>query len=466
MIVRNLLRLPTAITLALLLLLLAVACGGGSSDPGSTPGTASATPSKEPTPTTSDEPEVLPPLTPFGAELAAKLQSIQQKVSEIRGLPVPELKQEGVARPEDVLQNNQDYFEDITEEEQAEFDAWLTAMSMLKLVPDGYSIDDFATDYSSSIAGFYSIENKALVLIGEPDQTISVYDETVLAHEYAHALQDAAFDLGALQDKYTGYPDDEAGLTAYGELASCVYEGDATVTEYKYMEEVYGPGWLDEIEYEPSGQEGQSDGFPEFMQRAFGFDYNECYLFVDGLYEEGGWDAVNAAYKNLPATTEQILDPEKYKSGEVANGMMPEDLSGDILTGWTVSEIGQFGQFDVFNYILTVTGDYVAAFAAAEGWGSGWGRIYTSGTGSRVLQLQLSFDSREDLSEFVKAFGDVLREYGVDTSTLETSGVRHFTITGSPSYYGAIGSPNGGEAAEILLATDSVTLGQAAANLE
>jgi hypothetical protein len=92
--------------------------------------------------------------------------------------------------------------------------------------------------------------------------------------------------------------------------------------------------------------------------------------------------------------------------------------------------------------------------------------MYDEDAGSAsVMQLFMSFDSREDLREFVSSFGDALREYGVDTGTLESSGIRHFTIDGSPDYYGAIGSPNGDEAAEILLATDEASLTQAAVNL-
>jgi hypothetical protein len=336
---------------------------------------------------------------------------------------------------------------------------------MLQLVPQDYSLEELASDYSGNIAGFYSFNHKALVLVGEPDEDISLLDEIILAHEYTHSLQDGAFDLSELLEKYAEHPQDEDGYTSYAETIECIIEGDATFTQLKYAEEVYGEDWRDLIVDESSDSASESE-LPEFLQRAIGFDYSECYTFVAQLYEDGGWDAVNDAFENPPATTEQILMVEKFESGELANGMMPADLTETGLAGWTTIDMGQFGMFDTFNYLLTVTGDYFSSYSAADGWGSGWIRMYDEDAGSAsVMQLFMSFDSREDLREFVSSFGDALREYGVDTGTLESSGIRHFTIDGSPDYYGAIGSPNGDEAAEILLATDEASLTQAAVNL-
>jgi hypothetical protein len=445
-------------------LALMAGCGGGSKEPTATPAPSptSDQPSHSPTPTPGYE---LPPLTPFSAALTERLHAIRDRVAAVRGLPVPDSIQEGIARPEDVLSTSIASLGDITEEERAESDAYLQALRMLKLIPEDYSLENWASDYSTGIAGFYSQYDKALVLIGEPDDEISMYDELVLAHEYTHALQDAAFDLTAFQESYTDHPDDEAGLTSYEEMTTCIIEGDAVLTEYLYMEDVYGPNWQSEIVYEYGDAPSADDGFPEFLSRAFGFAYNECYFFVAELYEEGGWQAVNDAFVQSPATTEQVLDTDKFRAHELGNGRLPDDLTRDILTSWTATEIGQFGAFDTLNYILTITGDYFSAYNAAIGWGGGWARIYTSPTRAYVLQLQVSFDSSEDFEEFVRALGEVLRDYDVDTGVLETDGVRRFEIAGEQRYYGALGTPNGEEAAEMILATDRINRDRASAHL-
>jgi len=440
-----------------------VACGGGDGRDTSTPSQA-ATTSPEPTPSPTEKPPVLPPLTPFGPELAEKLHAIRDRVAQIRGLPAPELAQEGVATPEDVVKANLESVEDISPEDQADSDAFLLAVKMLHLVPEDYSIESYAEDYSSNIAGFYSVETNTLVVIGEPDGSISPFDEMVLAHEYTHALQDAAFNLDELQDKYTDYPDDEAGRTAHAKTLHCLIEGDAVVTEYTYMNEVYGPDWFTQIEYPPGV--GGDGSFPEFLARDFGFNYNECYYFVLGLYNEGGWEAVNDAFTSPPATTEQVLHPEKYEAGEVANGDMPDDLTRGFLPGWTVTDLGQFGEYDLQNYVLSMTGDYDLAYNAGAGWGSGWWRVYTGEEGAGVFQFYLSFDASSDLSEFFNAFTGVLRGYDVDVEALPETGPRRFTIPGTPVYYGAIGQPHGAQAAEIIIATDEASLQAADRHLQ
>ena len=170
-------RFPAWLTVVLLAATL-VACNSGNSEPTPRPA-GTHQPSTSPTaeasgsPTPTAEPEVLPPLTPFGPELAAKLQSIKDKVAEIRGLPVPDLAQEGVARPEDVLQNNLDFFANISDEDKRDSEAWLQALRMLQLVPETYTLENFAENYSSGIAGFYSTENDALVLIGEGEAFVN-----------------------------------------------------------------------------------------------------------------------------------------------------------------------------------------------------------------------------------------------------------------------------------------------------
>ncbi len=56
------------------------------------------------------------------------------------------------------------------------------------------------------------------------------------------------------------------------------------------------------------------DGMPAILRRQLEFPYLDGQVFVSTLLGQGGWDSVDEAWDRLPASTEQILHPERYPS--------------------------------------------------------------------------------------------------------------------------------------------------------
>ena len=293
-------------------------------------------------------------------------------------------------------------------------EAATAALRLLHVIgPEDDLLKLVTEEWGGSLLGMYLPEEKRLVLVGDGKE-IDMGDELVLAHEYAHSLQDGAFGFEAL-GKWAESDTERSGHTQYGETISCLYEGDAVVTERLYAEKVYGPDW-EKLGQEESQTDQDVPALPELLLRAFYFNYLECADFVQWLHDEGGWEAVNAAYSNPPATTEQVLHPEKYKAHELGNGQDPPDLSKQLGNGWKLLDTGQFGEFDVYNYLVTMTGDGSAARVAGAGWGAGWISIYHSEKDASqvVMQLSLSWDSNRDMEEFLLVYGAVLDIRGVE----------------------------------------------------
>ena len=81
---------------------------------------------------------------------------------------------------------------------------------------------------------------------------------------------------------------------------------------------------------------------------------------------DGGWDLVDFAYqRRLPATTEQILHPEKYLDDE---GALPVPDVPDPPDGWEKADGGTVGEFFT-REILRQDAEDVGADEAAAGWG-------------------------------------------------------------------------------------------------
>jgi hypothetical protein len=56
----------------------------------------------------------------------------------------------------------------------------------------------------------------------------------------------------------------------------------------------------------------QSPGTPAALRDSLIFEYTDGTRFVGEAYRRGGWNAVNALYRNPPLSTRQVLEPALY----------------------------------------------------------------------------------------------------------------------------------------------------------
>lgn len=399
----------------------------------------------------------LPEPTPFDPAVAERLHAIRARMSEIRGLPPYEKAIEGTLSREALAEYASQQVQNISDEDKAELEAYTAALRLLGLIgPEDDLLELFTTDYVGNTLGMYLAEEDRLVLVGDP-QEIGMQGELTLAHEYLHSFQDGAFGFEALE-KWTKSESDKKGQTQYEETISCLREGDAEVGERLYAEQVFGADWQAQLQQEQRGGEAvQRVALPEFLERASLFNYRECEQFVQNLYDEGGWEAVNAAYQNPPATTEQVLHPQKYEAQELGNGQEPDDLSDRLGKGWKPLDASQFGEFDVYNYAVSMTDDELAARVAGAGWGAGWLTVYRSKEDASrvVVQLSLSWDSNQDMQEFLMVYGAILESLGVSWQPPSDKPQVGWT---SDAEYGFVSWDDVVARVDILIATDEAAL--------
>ncbi|TMB94963.1 MAG: hypothetical protein E6J42_11070 [Chloroflexi bacterium] len=240
-------------------------------------------------------------------------------------------------------------------------------------------------------------------------------------------------------------------------------EGDASFTADLYAEQVYGADWRDKVSQEATKGGAEPDSkLPQFLLNDAAFDYGDCKAFVKSLYEDGGWKAVNAAFVDPPDTTEQILHLDKYKSHELANTGPPPDLS-TRLTDWQLIDSSQFGEFDVFNYAVSLTGDASAAVVAAAGWGSGWSSAYRNKSDpSRVIvQLSFGWDTQQDLLEFAVVYDRILQSLGATVQPVGAKGNVRWSANGQ---FGAASLIENTSRIEMRIASDEAGLKDAIAD--
>ena len=143
---------------------------------------------------------------------------------------------------------------------------------------------------------------------------------------------------------------------------------------------------------------------PDVVQKAMFFPLIEGASFVENIKDAlGSWEAFNSVYDRPPISTEQILHPDKYLTGEVP--LMPKlpELEDALGKGWNVVSVNTMGEFLLRTYLEDHL-DLADASAAAAGWRGDRYALLIGPEGERVLALTINWDTPEDSAEFFGTF--------------------------------------------------------------
>ena len=238
--------------------------------------------------------------------------------------------------------------------------------------------------YTSGGDGFYDLEEKEFILVDEESKN-TVARMVTIAHELTHVLQDQNY---AITERLETDNDDE--LLAFTSLL----EGDATLMEYTYLYSL-DPGALDDyIDYIQSIDDINVE---QIISDIIMFPYIYGFEFVADLVEKNGRDYLDEVFKAPPTSTEQVMHPEKYTSGE---GYMQVELP-EVQDMALVDEnvLGEGSLFIILDQHL----DTDSAKRAAEGWNGDSYALYEKGD-AELLVFRIAWDSKDDLEEFLELY--------------------------------------------------------------
>jgi len=194
----------------------------------------------------------------------------------------------------------------------------------------GEDEDSLASQESTiaqAVRGYYDSANGSIVIVAETsdggDATTALPDETTLAHELVHALQDQHYDLSSYERRTREEYNANNGLI----------EGDASRVDQEYRSRCgEDDGDWDCYLPESDGDGGSED--PEDFNLGVYilefFPYSDGPGFVAYHEERGGRERVDDLYADPPASTEQVIYPEKYGEDEPVS----VDLEDRTRDGW------------------------------------------------------------------------------------------------------------------------------------
>lgn len=282
--------------------------------------------------------------------------------------------------------------------------------------------------YNQGVAGYFDPRTKELVVTLSPGG-IDSHAEHVIVHELTHALTDQVFGSRPPDSVLKG------GQEAYSAWLA-VIEGDAELTAQREAEAAGRP---------PDATDSwkvHSAGPYQFVLDAFRYPYDEGMPFVQAVYDKGGWPAVNELYRNPPATTEQILHPEKYFAHEQARRVDLPDP--DLGQGWESVDGDDFGELALRGMLRVALPDDDAA-RFATGWGGGSFKQWQRG-GSTLVVVRIVGDDANLGASIEAGLGSYLQ---------------HWSRTGA----GTARLGRAGDTVTMVFSTDQAALTQAATGL-
>lgn len=266
---------------------------------------------------------------------------------------------------------------------------------------------------SSSPVPYYDAGNKRLLVpSGEPLES----QQFLLAHEVAHALADRRFGL----DRFVRLDRGNRPLDGDAQRARlAVVEGDATVAALELhdrrgsLQGAFGVATL----AERLRAAIPSRGVPPWLAELARFSHIDGFSFVARIRAQRPWSAVDAVWLDPPASSEQILHPDKYDACDepvnVGENLLPAALPGfDRRAGSSV-----LGELVARAWLSQSLAPEIAARAAA-GWGGDRAAVYDQAPSSRAdagatsvdppLAWLTVWDDAGEADDFARAAEEVL----------------------------------------------------------
>ncbi len=341
---------------------------------------------------------------PLSPGIISQMETIQDQVVHMRGLaPNGEFSRQ-IQSPEQLRQDLVEAFA----EEMEEYDSWeyTLTLSILGLLDEEFDIYHFHIDLlTEQIAGYYDHETKEMVLVsgaqfGGPERM-------TYAHEYTHALQDQNFDIEDGLD----YNDEACDANSERCAAmEALLEGDATLSETQWFRHyATEQDHADLMAFYNEMDMPVMSEAPAFLGQDLLFPYQYGYEFVQVLFSQGGWLAVNQAYLNPPVSTEQILHPERYPD-DIPTAVTLPDLIPVLGDNWELLEEDVIGEW--YTYLILAYGldekariSNTRAAQAAEGWqGDAYAVYFDDQEQSAVMLNMAIWESPFEAQEFANTF--------------------------------------------------------------
>lgn len=325
--------------------------------------------------------------------LTEQIIELISATEQVRGLPFLTQPSVAIITPEELAQRVR---EDLEEElDSAELAVDTRLFQLLGLLAPDVDLETMLVDlYSEQVAGFYDGDTGEMVIAGEAAE-LTPLTKSVVVHELVHALTDQHF---LFNDDFEAMFDEER----YDEGAAfqALIEGDATYFQLLYIQQLPLAEQL-ALATEAFEQIEATSVFqsvPGWIQDDLAFPYDTGQVFVESLIDAGGIAAIDASYIDRPSSTELVMHPSRFSSGELVRLVEPISI---VLDGYEIHETSTYGEWG-FRLLLSPSNQPGVVAQATNGWGGDSYQVLFD-SDDVLLAIAYKGDTEEDAFELADA---------------------------------------------------------------
>jgi len=275
------------------------------------------------------------------------------------------------------------------------------------LLPKNFDLDSFMIELlTEQIAGLYDPKNHEFYIA----DWIPVEDQRmVMAHELTHALQDQHFQIE--QWLKSARPNEDAELAREAFL-----EGSAMAAMVDYLLVGTGKSVTNMPEFDPAiltGDIGSTPSLqkaPPFIKDALVFPYFAGMTFTAAVLKPDGWSSLQKVFLKPPASTQQIMHPDLYKSGYVPAPVTIPSAEASLGKNWKKLDENLMGEFGWQEVLKQFLGD-ARAKPLASAWNGDRYQLFENQLSKRLLLIyRLHLSSQENTARFFGQYSELLEK--------------------------------------------------------
>jgi hypothetical protein len=316
---------------------------------------------------------------PLAQRLPEAVADAQKLVEKVRGVPFRGSVPSALLPEKDLAKI---LGKKLVEDLPVPFPRYAASLAAVGLLDPEPGLEEKITKlYARQVAGFYDPEEKKFFIV--PERTTeaaavspalglsagTLLEDTLLAHELTHALQDRRLDLVPRMKALKDSSDALLALEAFLEGEATVVMMDALLVRLPpETKDLFGAdtlsNMLEGLAAGSTNVEG-SEGVPDFFVKEMLFPYVSGTAWIEAKRAGGaGWAAVDARYKSPPSTTAEILHPDRTAARVL---LPPGDVpkADDLPSGMRVLYADTFGEW-MLRTLLERAGSPDAAAVAAD----------------------------------------------------------------------------------------------------